>query len=236
MAGSALFGTAGPMKRRTSATTAAIDLGVSQPAPRPSASGTSSLTQRASSSSSATQVRSRQTQTSGRPDRVRREGLVDAGQLTGARAPIAHERTAHSARFRIVMTIDEATGSDLAASLDSTPGVPDKAPNDAHGKLSSGGLWQQAKEFRLRHVRPRSEQGSGFRPRDLRLPIALCRKGAGIASAVPLGVDRGAVPRLGSTARWRAVTTAPGACGWLPRCGSWGGKSCGCPRSRTGGH
>ena len=74
------------------------------------------------------------------PDRRRGEGpeeLAEAGELAQTLARlIAHELTAHQRKVLIAMTIDEVTGKDLAARLDSTPGAVYKTLHDARGKLA----------------------------------------------------------------------------------------------------
>ncbi len=73
------------------------------------------------------------------PDRRRGEGpeeLAEAGELARTLGGlIAHELTAHQREVLIAMTIDEVTGKDLAARLDSTPGALYKTLHDARGKL-----------------------------------------------------------------------------------------------------
>jgi RNA polymerase sigma-70 factor (ECF subfamily) len=73
------------------------------------------------------------------PDRPRGEGpeeLAEAGELARTLGGlIAHELTTHQREVLIAMTIDEVTGKDLAARLDSTPGALYKTLHDARGKL-----------------------------------------------------------------------------------------------------
>ena len=72
-------------------------------------------------------------------DYRRREGpeeLAEAGELARTLGGlIAHDLTARQREVLIAMTIDEVTGKDLAARLDSTPGALYKTLHDARGKL-----------------------------------------------------------------------------------------------------